>query len=107
LFLAASAPVLTLAVTMIEPPFRALLVSFVGPLPLLAPGLIAACSAAIAVSAIAVRANKEHGVALRTETNSIEENCFVMNRRHAWVQAELDNGTRFVAGWNQLSLVFT
>jgi hypothetical protein len=67
-------PVSSLAVSMIKLPFRALLMAFVGSPPLGAPGLIAAWLATIAMSAIAVRANKEHGVALLAETNSVQEN---------------------------------
>lgn len=54
LFLTAATPVLLLAVAMIEPPFRALLVPPVGLPPLLPTGLIAACGAAIAMPSIAV-----------------------------------------------------
>jgi hypothetical protein len=35
----------------------------------------------------------------------LPENRFAMNRRHASSQAGLDNGSGFVAGWNQLCLV--
>ena len=97
--LAGSTPVLPLPVTMIEPPFRALLVPFVGLAPLLTAGLFAAFDAAIAVSAIAVRADEKHRMTASAETRPLEENCFVaMNRRHALSQAGLDNGVRFVAG---------
>ena len=105
-FLPASAPVLALAVAMIELPFGALLVAFVGLPALSFAGLIAAGDAAIAVPAIAVRAQEKHGVAVLPETNSMKENRFAVNRRHACLQARLDNGTRFVAGWNQLCLVY-
>ena len=83
MFLAASPPVLALAVVMVELSFRALLVPFVGPLPLLPAGLVTAGDAAIAVPAIAVRADEEYGMALEAETNAIKEDCFAMNRRHA------------------------
>ncbi|MBK5294725.1 MAG: hypothetical protein JJE04_23990 [Acidobacteriia bacterium] len=105
LFLTAAVPVVPLVPVMIEPPFRALLVPSVGPPPLLPAGLIAAWGAAIAVSAITVRADEEHCLALLTETNSMKENRFAVHCRHALSQAGLDNGTRFVAGWNQLCLV--
>ena len=59
---------------MIKLPFRALLMAFVGLPPLGAPGLIAAWVAAVTMSAIAVRADEEHGVALRAETNSVQQN---------------------------------
>ena len=83
---------------MIEQPFRALLMALVGLPPLLAPGPVAAQSTAIAVSAIAVRADKEHSVALLAETNPVLEKRVAVFRRHAWLQARLDKGARFVAG---------
>ena len=49
---------------MIESSFRALLVAPIGAPPLLAAGLLAALGAAIAMSAIAVRADEENRVAL-------------------------------------------
>ena len=83
---------------MIEFPFRALLMAFVGLPPLGAPGLIAAWVAAVTMSAIAVRADEKHSVALRAETNPVQENRVTVFVRHAWLQARLDNGTRFVTG---------
>ena len=91
-------PVLALAVTVIELPFRALLMPSIGPPTLLAAGLFTARCTAIAVSAIAVRADEKDGVTLLTETPSLKENRFAVSRRHALSQACLDNGTRFVAG---------
>jgi hypothetical protein len=44
-------------------------------------------------------------VTLLTETDPLPENR-ILSRRHAWSQAELDSGTHFVAGWNQLCLVY-
>lgn len=96
--LTAAAPVLSLPVTMIEPPFRALLVPPVGTPPLLEAGLLAAPGAAIAVSPITVRTDKENRVAFATQAKSLPENRFAMNRRHASSQAGLDNGSGFVAG---------
>ena len=106
LLLTAPAPVIPLSVAVVEPAFRALLVAGVGAPPLLPAGLCAAPAAAIAMSAIAVGADEEHGVALLTETDSLKENRFAVSLRHASSQAGLDNGTRFVAGWNQLCLVY-
>jgi|GEM_PF-2390829 len=83
LLLATSPPVLPLVVVMIELSLRALLVPFIGLPPLLAPGPIAAFGAAIAVSAITVRADEKHGVTLPTGTNPMKENRFAVNRRHA------------------------
>lgn len=104
LFLTAATPVFPLVAVMIEPPFRALLVAFVGLPPLLPAGFVAACGAAIAVSAIAVRADVEHRAALPAETNPMKEDRFPVYRRHASLQAGLDNGAGFVAGWNQITL---
>ena len=83
---------------MIELSFRALLMAFVGLSALIAPGLTAAGITAITVSAIAVRADEKHRVALLPETNSVQENRVTVFGRHAWLQARLDNGTRFVTG---------
>jgi len=71
--LKASTPILPLLVAMIEPAFRALLVARIGESPLLPAGLFAAGGAAIAMSTIAVGADEEHGVALRAETDSLQE----------------------------------
>jgi hypothetical protein len=93
-----SLAVLALAVAMIEPPFRTLLVPPVGTPPLTLAGELAALRAAIAVSAITVRADEESRVTLLAQANSLPENCFAMNRRHASLPAGLDNGRRFVPG---------
>ena len=90
--------VLALPVAMIESAFRALLVPPVCTPPLTPPGKLTALRAAIAVSAITVRADEESHVTLWSEANSLPENCFVVNLRHAFSQAGLDNGRRFVAG---------
>jgi hypothetical protein len=67
--------------------------------------MLTALGAAVALSAITVRADEEHCVTLVTEANSLPEYCFAMNCRHASSQAGLDNGRDFVAGWNQIGLV--
>jgi len=85
-------------IAMIEPSLGALLVTPVGAPPLLAAGLLAASGAAVAVSAIAVRADEEHRVALSTQANPLPQNRFAMNHRHASSQAGLDNQSSFVAG---------
>ena len=103
--LPAAAPVIALPVAMIEPSFGALLVPAVGAPSLAGSGLLTAWGAAVALSAIAVRADEEHCVTLATEANSLPEYRFTVTCRHAPSQAGLDNGTGFVAGWNQLSLV--
>jgi hypothetical protein len=92
-----TAAVIPLTITMIEPSFGALLVASIGAPPLLAAGLLAASLAAVAMSAIAVCADKEYRVAALTKANPLPQNRFAMNHRHASSQAELDNGTRFVA----------
>lgn len=83
---------------MIEPSLAALLVTPVGGPPLLAAGLLAALGAAVAVSAITVRADEENRLTLLTQANPLPQNRFAMNHRHAPSQAELDNGTGLVAG---------
>jgi hypothetical protein len=103
--LTAPAPVIPLTVAVVEASFRAFLVASIGTSPLLPASVGAVLSAAIAMSAIAVGADEKHGVALLTETDSMKKNRFAVSLRHASSQADLDNGTRFVAGWNQLCLV--
>ena len=70
-----------------------------------AAGLLAAFFVAVAMSAIAVRADEENRVAALTMANPLPQNRFTMNHRHASSQAGLDNGNGLVAGWNQLCLV--
>jgi hypothetical protein len=84
-------PVGTLPVAMIEPAFRTPLVAAVGGTVLLAPGFATASRAAIALSAIAVRANPEHRLASLAATKSRSENHFCMNR-HLLTPAGFDNG---------------
>jgi hypothetical protein len=103
--LPAAATVIALTIAMIEPSFGALLVAAVGAPSLVEAGLLTALGVAVALSAIAVRADEEHCVTLVTEANSLPEYRFAMNGRHASSQAGLDNDRGFVAGWNQLSLV--
>ena len=87
-----------LAIAMVEPPFGTILVASVGAPPLLPAGLLAALIAAVAVSAVAVRADEENRVAALTKANSLPQNRFAMSHRHASSQAELDNGSGLVAG---------
>jgi hypothetical protein len=86
---------------MIEPTFRTLLVPAIRAAPLTAPGLVTAGEAAIALSAIAVRAKKEHRATFAAQANSLPENDLSLTR-HAPSQAGLDNDNRCVSGWNQL-----
>ena len=71
---------------MIKPAFRALLVPGVGPPPLLEASLLAASGAAIAMAAVAVRADEKHRATLFAHANSLPENRFAVNR-HAFSQA--------------------
>jgi hypothetical protein len=77
-----AAPVLLLPVAMVEPAFRAPLVTGVGPTPLLDASLFAALDAAIAMAAIAVRADEKHRATLFAHTKSLPENRFAVNRRY-------------------------
>ena len=97
-----AAPVRLLAIAMIEPPLSALLVASVGAPPLPAASLLAA----IAMSAVTVRADVENRLAALTKAKPLPQNRFAVNHRHASSQAELDNGSGLVAGWNQLCLVY-
>jgi hypothetical protein len=101
-----AAPVRLLPVPMIEPSFRALLVAPVGGLPLPAASLVAALGATVAVSPIAVRAEEEKRLAALTKAEPLPQNSFAVGHRHASSQAELDNGSGLVSGWNQLCLVY-
>jgi ERCC4-related helicase len=82
---------------MIEPSFRALLMSTIRQSPLLLTGLMPAGETAIALSMIAAGANEEKGAAFTGATKPLPENHFV-SFRHASPQAVLDNGIGFVAG---------
>ena len=77
----ASLPVVALPVTMIQPPFRAALMTLIGPPSLLASGVFAASGAAIAMSPVAMRTQKEGRQAIRAETGPLHQYRFV--RRHA------------------------
>ena len=87
--LAEAAPVRPLAIAMIEPSFRALLVAPVGGPPLSAAGLLAALGTAVAVATIAVRADEENRVAPLTEAKPLPQNRFAVNHRHASSKAGL------------------
>ena len=82
-----AAPVRLLPIAMIEPSFGTPLVAPVGVPPLLAAGLLAALGAAVAVSAIAVRADEENRVAAMTEAKPLPQNRFAVNHRQASSQA--------------------
>lgn len=91
---------MALPVAMIEPPFRALLVSAVGAASLPAPGSFAARQAAIAVAAITVCADEEHCATSIDRTKPLPQNHFAVCC-HVLPQATLDNGNDFVALLNQ------
>ena len=86
-----TSPIRTLPVAMIELALQTPLVSAVGSPALLAPSFGAASRAAIALPAVAVRANPEHRLASLAATNPRPENHFCMNR-HPPTQAGFDNG---------------
>ena len=66
----ASLPVVALAVAMIQPSFRAALMTLIGPPPLLSPRPFAAGLAAIAMPTVAVRAQEEGRQAVRAGDRS-------------------------------------
>ena len=66
-----TASVRMLAIATIELPFGALLVASVGAPPLLPAGLLAALVAAVAVSAVAMRADEENRVAALTKAKPL------------------------------------
>jgi hypothetical protein len=75
----------------VEPAFGTLLIATVGRPVLPAPGFGAARRAAIALPAVAVRANPEQRLASLGATSPRPENHFWMNR-HPPTQAAFDNG---------------
>ena len=87
--------VFPLAVRMIEPAFQTLLVAAVGASALTKPRLAPACQAAIALSAITMRTEKECRAAIASQANPKPQNHFASNR-HASPQAALDNDDGFV-----------
>jgi hypothetical protein len=78
---------------MIEPSFEALLIAAISRAMLTEAGLPAASQAAIALPAVAVRAQEEHRPALPGTAKPLPQNHFPMGR-HASSQAALDNGDR-------------
>jgi len=77
----------------IEPSFLALLVAAIGVAALFTPGLRAASGAAITLSAIAVPADPEYGVALAIAANPLPQNHFARSR-HRCPRVGLDTGDR-------------
>jgi hypothetical protein len=85
-----------LAITVVQSPFGALLVTAIGAATLEEPGGPAAIETAIALSAITAGAQEELGDAFAVAANPPSE--AIVRRRHAHRQAALDNGSSFVAG---------
>jgi hypothetical protein len=85
--------VLLLPIPVVEPTFQTLLIATVSRPVLPAPGFGSARRAAIALPAVAMRANPEHRLASRAAANALPENHFSMNR-HPPTQADFDNGNR-------------
>ncbi len=86
-----------LPVPMIEPAFGASLVSQIGATPLPESRAVTAGQTAIALSAVAVQAEPEHGKASLRAANPLPENYFAVIV-HLPSQAGLDNGNGFVSG---------
>jgi hypothetical protein len=80
----------------IEAAFRTLLMPAIRTAPLMQSSLVAAVQAAIALSAITMRAEIERHPAFTAQANPQPQNNFAMNR-HPPSQAGLDNGYGFVA----------
>jgi hypothetical protein len=83
--------ILLLPIPVVEPAFRALLITAVGRPVLSAPSFGAARRAAIALSAIAMRTNPEHRLASLPAADPLPENHFSVNR-HPPTQADFENG---------------
>lgn len=86
-----------LPVPMVEPAFGASLVPQIGAAPLPEPRAVTAAEAAIALAAVAMAAEPEHGKASLRAANPLPENYFAMIV-HLPSQAALDNGSGFVSG---------
>jgi hypothetical protein len=82
--------ILLLPVAMVEFAFQTLLIAAVSRPVLPAPCFGAARRAAVALSAITMRANPEHRLASLAAANALPENHFSMN--HPPTQADFDNG---------------
>ena len=90
-----------LPVTMIEFSFRASLVSVVGAAALTPAGFRAAAVTAVTLSAVAVPADPEDGVASDSRTNALMKDYLAMPI-HVRRQAGLDNGDRSWQGKTSL-----
>jgi hypothetical protein len=92
----AALTILPLPVAVIEPPFRALLMSAVGAPPLMEPSLAPATEAAVALTAITVGTEKKDRAAFAAAANPSPQDRFAGNR-HAPSRAGLDKRYSYVA----------
>ena len=90
-------PVRPLPVAMIEPAFGTSLMPPVGAAALQDPRAVTATQAAIALSAITMAAEPEHGATRFRAANPLPKNNFAVIV-HLPSQAGLDNGNGFVSG---------
>ena len=91
-----AAPILALAITMIESPFGALLVTAIGAASLAKPRVLPTGEATVVLAAITAGAHKKLAAAFTIPANPPSE--AILRRRHAHGQAALDNDSSFVAG---------
>jgi len=98
---AAAFAVHLLPIPVVEPAFGTLLIAAVGCPVLPAPGFTAARWTAIALSAIAMCTNPEHGLASLAAANALPENHLSMNR-HPPTKAGFDNGNGSCQGRTSL-----
>jgi hypothetical protein len=87
-----------LAIAVIEPAFGALLMTAVGATSLAEPCVLATAETAIALAAITTGTQEEQGAAFTVPANPSPEAIVIVRRRHAHLQAALDNSSPFVAG---------
>jgi hypothetical protein len=94
-----------LAVAMVQPSLRALLMPPVGGAMLPAPHMAAALGRAVPLPAIAAHANPKHRPAIRVATKPLPENNFPVNR-HPCLQAAFDNGSSSCQGKTNSEVAF-
>jgi hypothetical protein len=94
-----------LAVAMIQPPLRALLMTPIGRLMLPAPHMAAALARSVSLPAIAAHANPKHRPAIRVATKPLPESDFPVNR-HPYLQAAFDNGSSSCQGKTNSGIAF-
>jgi hypothetical protein len=91
-----TAAILPLAIAVIEPAFGALLVAAIGATSLADARATATGETAVALAAITTGTQEERGPAFAVPANPRSEAS--VRRRHAQLQAALDNGSSCVAG---------